>query len=739
MSQQHCVDSSLFQKRRRSQTNSVDSSQWNFDLLDSKVSNTNSRAASESPVQHSLDPFDMDSLVKETKAVSSPSPAVSHTQKQVVVEEEDDNPLGILAEPARPRSAQKVVASRSPSPPPTMKSHQSPAQHHDDSTSGSRLTLTEEEEDAMLVQLIDMGFSLQESKFAIEATGGGTLQAAVDLLVQSSETVQRRQPSVKQSTPRQQNRELSQTERASAALFSNDVPPPSSSSPRRQQQQDTTTSQQDSLQQQTEKIVNQAQEFGGFLYKNASSFLKTGREKVTKAVGDWQEQQRTARMNQMKEEQSGSVRPKWMVDGDDAIDVTADSKGMEKFADDDDSDNENDLEAERRKIQEMRRLQEQKQREAAAAAHKARQQKNSRKEALIFEEEVYVSPSRRRGGNTPSSSGRSTPKPTGSPQMQQQQQQAPVAQRTASQSPKKRTRPVITAPSDIMAKVNEARTQGNEKFKLGQFGEAEEFYTRAIEILPVGHDHHVLLSNNRATTRLKIGNYKKCVEDCDIAISLARDTGGEASSVSEGVTIQWRDQMIKSLYRKAEALENIEKYKEALATYDELVKLEGVGNPKVNQGMSRCRQALNPKKPVAVSKKAETSSTSQSHQEKKQDFMSMFDPSTKSSSSASTPVVNQEELSKSKAVAAMRASAAKQEAEDAEKLEKTDEVNARLIAWKVGKEQNLRALLATLDTLLWPGAQWKGAQMSELINPKKCKITYMKAIGKVHPDKVRLN
>jgi len=84
----------------------------------------------------------------------------------------------------------------------------------------------------------------------------------------------------------------------------------------------------------------------------------------------------------------------------------------------------------------------------------------------------------------------------------------------------------------------------------------------------------------------------------------------------------------------------------------------------------------------------------------------------------------------------MRAKAAEQEAEDAEKLEKTDDVNARLTAWKAGKEQNLRALLATLDTLLWPGAQWKGAQMSELINPKKCKITYMKAISKVHPDKV---
>ncbi|CAO3628118.1 unnamed protein product [Mucor hiemalis] len=646
----------------------------------------------------------MASLVKEKK--SSPSPVLS-------IEEEDDNPLGILAGPARPQK----TTNKSPSP--TMTHHTT-----------TQSTLTEEDEDAMIVQLIDMGFSLQESKFAIEATGGNDLQAAVDLLVQNSETVQRRQPSLNPS--RQQSKELSQTERASAALFSNDAP----RSPRSRQQKPDSTAQQDGIQQQTEKIVNQAQEFGGFLYKNASSFLKTGREKVTKAVGDWQEQQRTTRMNQMKEEQSGSVRPKWMVDGDDTIDISGGSKATEKFADDDDSDNENDMEAERKKIREMRRIQELKQREAAEIAHKARQQKSSRKEALLFEEEVYVSPSRRRG-NTPSSSGRSTPRSSSSNIEKQPQRQEPVQRKSTNppspQPPRevRRTRPIISVPTDIMSKVNEARTQGNEKFKLGQFGEAEEFYTRAIDILPPGHDHHVLLSNNRATTRLKIGSYKKCVEDCDVAISLARETG-EASSVSEGVTIQWRDQMIKSLYRKAEALENIEKYKEALATYDELVKLEGVGNTKVNQGLSRCRQALNPKKPT-VSKKADSP---QIRQEKKEDFMSMFDPSAKSSSPASTTAVNQEELNKSKAVAAMRASAAKQEAEDAEKLEKTDDVNARLDAWKVGKEQNLRALLATLDTLLWPGAQWKGAQMSELINPKKCKITYMKAISKVHPDKL---
>lgn len=650
---------------------------------------------------------------------------------------EDDNPLGILAHPAQKTSSPALE-------PETVVTHDEISL--EDDMAQSRVTLNDDEMDIMIVQLVDMGFSLQESKFAIEATVGSDLQAAIDLLLQNSETAQRLDPSIQRASQQQQT-EMSQNERARMSLFSADQSPRVQQQQQRQRQiqknpqrsneppqqqkrteQNTENNGENPLQ--TDKIVTQAQEFGGFLYKNATSFLKTGREKVTKAVGDWQEQQRTQRINQMQEEQSGPVRPKWMT-GDDHIEVT--KANVEKFADDDDSENEEDMESERRKIQEMRRLQELKQREMAATAHKARQQQSLRKETLIKEEEIYVSPSRRRA--TPSSSGRSTPRSNGSPVQQQRNITSQPQTTPVTSTPKnKRTRPEVAASADIMAKVNKARNIGNEKFKLGQFGDAEEAYTRAIEMLPSGHDHHVLLRNNRAMARLKTGDYKKCIEDCDTALALARESG-DGSSTSEGVVIQWRDQIVKALYRKAEAFENIEKYKDALSAYDELLKLEGTSNAKINHGMSRCRQALNPVKTSSSPRKTPPASSGET---KQQDFMSMFDPSNNSTTAttSSAPPVSAEELSKSKAVTAMRAKAAEQEAQEAEKLEKTDDVNARLNAWKAGKEQNLRALLATLDTLLWPGAQWKGAQMSDLINPKKCKITYMKAIGKVHPDKV---
>lgn len=58
------------------------------------------------------------------------------------------------------------------------------------------------------------------------------------------------------------------------------------------------------------------------------------------------------------------------------------------------------------------------------------------------------------------------------------------------------------------------------------------------------------------------------------------------------------------------------------------------------------------------------------------------------------------------------------------------------MAWRDGKQDNLRALLGSLENVLWPESGWKKINMSELILANKVKIQYMKGIAKVHPDKV---
>ncbi|KAJ3252275.1 hypothetical protein HK104_007322, partial [Borealophlyctis nickersoniae] len=76
------------------------------------------------------------------------------------------------------------------------------------------------------------------------------------------------------------------------------------------------------------------------------------------------------------------------------------------------------------------------------------------------------------------------------------------------------------------------------------------------------------------------------------------------------------------------------------------------------------------------------------------------------------------------------------ENEEAMKLALKDQTDDRINQWRRGKEDNLRALLSSLDLVLWQELGWKTINLSELITPPQVKIRYMKAVAKVHPDKL---
>lgn len=74
--------------------------------------------------------------------------------------------------------------------------------------------------------------------------------------------------------------------------------------------------------------------------------------------------------------------------------------------------------------------------------------------------------------------------------------------------------------------------------------------------------------------------------------------------------------------------------------------------------------------------------------------------------------------------------------EDDEKLALVDKVDARIAAWRDGKTENLRALLGSLDQVLWHDSGWTKVNMADLVVASRVKVVYMKAIAKTHPDKV---
>ncbi|KAK3021380.1 hypothetical protein RJ639_047222 [Escallonia herrerae] len=57
--------------------------------------------------------------------------------------------------------------------------------------------------------------------------------------------------------------------------------------------------------------------------------------------------------------------------------------------------------------------------------------------------------------------------------------------------------------------------------------------------------------------------------------------------------------------------------------------------------------------------------------------------------------------------------------------------------WAAGKEGNLRALLSSLQDVLWPQCGWKQVSLTDLITSISVKKVYYKATLCVHPDKVQ--
>jgi hypothetical protein len=93
--------------------------------------------------------------------------------------------------------------------------------------------------------------------------------------------------------------------------------------------------------------------------------------------------------------------------------------------------------------------------------------------------------------------------------------------------------------------------------------------------------------------------------------------------------------------------------------------------------------------------------------------------------------------SQAKAVAEVRQrESAKKAAENEEDVVRR-KLEPKIKAWSEehGKKKQLRALLGSLQMILWPGANWKPVGLGDLLDDKVCIKVYRKATLVVHPDK----
>ncbi|KAL6847421.1 hypothetical protein ACP4OV_023274 [Aristida adscensionis] len=75
--------------------------------------------------------------------------------------------------------------------------------------------------------------------------------------------------------------------------------------------------------------------------------------------------------------------------------------------------------------------------------------------------------------------------------------------------------------------------------------------------------------------------------------------------------------------------------------------------------------------------------------------------------------------------------------EQAERHRIAETLDFEIKRWAAGKEGNLRALLSTLQYVLWPECGWQPVSLTDLITGAAVKKVYRKATLCIHPDKVQ--
>lgn len=252
-----------------------------------------------------------------------------------------------------------------------------------------------------------------------------------------------------------------------------------------------------------------------------------------------------------------------------------------------------------------------------------------------------------------------------------------------------------------------SKAKATDLFTNGDYDSAHNAYLKCLEALPTNHELRIIIYSNLALTSTKTGSYKQAREFCDLGMGLVGEGFKKSLYTIKDKTIKsW---YVKLLSRKAESLEQLESYKEALDSYLELVSQFGVTDKKVMDGRRRVNNILNP--PV------------------------------KAPTPMRPPTVETKSNNSNEALKRIRDQNEEEKRQDELKFKLHDEIQGRLFQWSNGKEDNLRSLLMSLPSILperlgFTFITTKKITLNDLMLPKKVKINYMKVISSIHPDKL---
>ncbi|OQD72730.1 hypothetical protein PENDEC_c019G03785 [Penicillium decumbens] len=658
------------------------------------------------------DTFGLNQL--KPKAATAPPPA----------QDDDDDFLGLLGKPV------SEIPRQQPAPSPTVPSNR-------DTRSQDASPMPSSGEDRAIAELVDMGFPANKSRQALRTTQSGTdVQAAVGwLLTQAhSESRQKSQGQSPSNGPSHEPMERNSSRQRDVPSWAREG---RSRTPRRD----------DSLSPGVEKDPAQiAAQLGNNLWKTAGSLWKTGSKKFQQAVNEFNTDH-------------DPNQPKWMRDAspisadslpppqppgrggdrtvqpqrkpqdftDEALLLeTGDARPPRKPAHPDN--NGNDLRQQSRSPAQHMQQPSFLQRPSRPNSTEPK----SRLSRFATEEQsaqAYVSSARRKRPQPPPPVSEpavdlfDSPAPSSQPSKSTAPSQAAPQVRSSPLPvrPKAPPRSIPPVSAEALQSTHRHREKATEAYKRGDYAAAHEHFSTALDMLPDKHPITIVVRSNRAMTALKTGEPKSAVEDVDTILSLIGISKGESETIDLGngePAKPMKDFFGKALMRKAEALEQLEKWADAAQMWKLAVEAGHGGSTSI-QGRNRCEKAAGISKPQfkAAPVKKRTA------------------PAPKKASALSD-LGGASTGQDSEAVSRLREANKASERADEEKFALSESVDARIAAWRNGKQDNLRALLGSLDTVLWAESGWKKINLSELVLPNKVKIHYMKGIAKVHPDKI---
>lgn len=636
--------------------------------------------------------------------------------------DDDDDFLGDLGKPVEEvrRKTQAVESTRQPG---------KPIDNFDSESEPERSSGRPGSDpfDKAVAELVDMGFTTANARRGLTESGAGlNVQAAVSWLLDDAHRQARHKQS-SQDTPENANRDGSHPRDSRRAAGTRDAE--AGAIPPRGGTQSPA---------QLDDISKKAAAVGSTLFKTANSLWKTGQKQVQRAVADFQQ------------DGGDPSQPKWMrsVQQDripprreapqtatDEVLMLESGRRPEKHTSQHVSDGHNSPRDHIPALPSRPSTRSDAPRWQQSVSPGPTDPRARSKKHVVEDESAhaYVSPARRKkatpqptekiepNGDLLFSSSTPLPLQTG-PQRSAQPSPAPKSasqylSRPISPRPLALRRDIPALSPSVLQASTRYRLDGTAHFKRGDYDAAHTAYTNSLSGIPQNHPICIVLLTNRALTSLKTGSPKQAVSDADSAIKIIGPSQGEGENVmlGDGESRDMKELYGKALSRKAEALEQMEKWADAGDVWQQSVKA-GVGSANAIAGRQRCQKAIAPK----------PNPTPQSTQASK--------PRPRPS-----PMADLGPQKSSEAVQRLREANKAAEAADDEKFALGDKVDARISAWRDGKRDNLRALLGSLDQVLWENSGWKKVGLHELVIANKVKIHYMKAIAKCHPDKVSIS